>query len=140
VIDGGHVANAPLPTLQIPNSSGILGFSVRARFENFLCDAVHSAVKLRPARFDTAVLAQTFGFCLRQIGGKHAGAAFFGNHMHHTQARLLQTPMELGREPINSEWSADVRIAARYGLNSDMELRPKSAQEGTFGQALLYIS
>src|SRR3954452_2013493 len=49
--DGGHVANAPLPTLLILNS---LSFSIRARFDNFMCDAVHSAVKLRSARFDTA--------------------------------------------------------------------------------------
>jgi hypothetical protein len=53
---------------------------------------------------------------------------------------LLQQRGHLRREPINSEWSADVRFVAHYGLNSDIELGPKSAQEGTFGQALLYIS
>ena len=39
---------------------------------------------------------------------------------------MLQQRGHLGREPINSEWSADVRFAAHYGLNSDIEeLKPR---------------
>jgi len=54
-----------------------IGFSIRARFDNFICDAVHSAVKLRPARFDCSLCLHTlFGFRWRQIDGKHAGAVF----------------------------------------------------------------
>ena len=51
MIDGGHVANAPLPTLRIPTHRA-LEFSIRARFDNIISDAVHSAVKLRSAGFD----------------------------------------------------------------------------------------
>jgi acid stress chaperone HdeB len=76
-----------------------IGFSIRARFDNFICDAVHSAVKLRPARFDTACACtgcSDFG-CARSA--ENVLARFFGNHMHHTQAvclrRLCLTPMEL---------------------------------------------
>jgi len=95
VIDGGNVASAPLPTLRIPNSSGTVAFSIRARFDNVICDAVHGAVKLRSAIRYSLCLHRLFGFRLHQIGGKRAGAVFFGNHMHQTQARLPQTPMEL---------------------------------------------
>ena len=50
--------------------------------------------------------------------------------------RQLKTPLLLqqrghpGREPINSEWSADVRFAAHYGLNSDIEFRSEKCQMG----------
>jgi hypothetical protein len=80
---------APLPTLHLHRDIETIGFSIRARFDNFTCDAIHSAVKLASA------CTGLFGFRLRQIGGKHAGAVFFVNHMHRTQARLPRTPMEL---------------------------------------------
>jgi hypothetical protein len=32
-------------------------------------------------------------------------------------------PFELEREPTNSEWSADVRLAVHSGLKSDMHHR-----------------
>ena len=90
-----------------------LAFSIRARFDNFICDAVHSAVKLRSARFDISLcLHRLFGFRLRQIGGKVL-ARLFGNHMHHTQARLTQTPMELIMKTI-----ASILFAAALTLSS----------------------
>jgi hypothetical protein len=39
--------------------------------------------------------------------------------------------------PINSELSADVRFAAHYGLNSDIELGPKSANRRHTGKKKL---
>ena len=53
-----------------------------------------------------------------------------GNQAATEEPLLLQQRGHLGREPINSEWSADVRFAAHYGLNSDIELGPKSAMCG----------
>src|ERR1700730_4898621 len=37
------------------------------------------------------------------------------------------TFLHLGREPVNPEWSADVRFGAHSGLKSDITAFPKSA-------------
>ena len=42
-----------------------------------------------------------------------------------------EQPEELGREPINSEWLADVRFGAHSGLKSDIAPCPKSAHVWT---------
>ncbi len=39
-------------------------------------------------------------------------------------------PLRPGREPINSEWSTDVRFGAHNGLKSDIAPCPKSAMNG----------
>jgi hypothetical protein len=93
---GKAQACPPMQSCDVMVGIETIGFSIRAPFDNFICDAVHGAVKLRSARFDCSLcLHRRFGFRLRQIGGKHAGAVFFseirffGNHMHHTQAVCL---------------------------------------------------
>src|SRR5712671_5481970 len=46
-------------------------------------------------------------------------------------ARAPPPRVHLGREPINLEWSADVRFGAHNGLKSDIALWPKSAKLGS---------
>jgi hypothetical protein len=45
-------------------------------------------------------------------------------------ARAPPPRVHLGREPINLEWSADVRFGAHNGLKSDIAPCPKSAMNG----------
>jgi hypothetical protein len=45
----------------------------------------------------------------------------------HVHGSPQMTIRELGREPMNSEWSADVRFGAHSGLKSDITALPKSA-------------
>jgi len=44
---------------------------------------------------------------------------------------IISHPMLLGREPINSKWSTDVRFGAHSGLKSDTTVVPKSANIGS---------
>src|SRR6202011_673865 len=50
------------------------------------------------------------------------------------RARVVFSPRSpagsVGREPINSEWSADVRFGAHSGLKSDIAALPKCANIG----------
>ena len=44
---------------------------------------------------------------------------------------MISHSMLLGREPINSKWSTDVRFGAHSGLKSDITALPKSAMSGS---------
>jgi hypothetical protein len=44
----------------------------------------------------------------------------------------------LGREPINSEWSADVLFGAHFGLKSDITALPKSAMKRLMQRSKLH--
>src|SRR5258708_9617449 len=44
---------------------------------------------------------------------------------------MISHSMLLGREPINSKWSTDVRFGAHSGLKSDTTALPKCATSGT---------
>ncbi len=46
----------------------------------------------------------------------------------------------LGREPINSEWLADVRFGAHSGLKSDITALPKCANSGLSSNGLEHPS
>ncbi len=43
---------------------------------------------------------------------------------------MISHSMLLGREPINSKWSTDVRFGAHSGLKSDITALPKCATSG----------
>jgi hypothetical protein len=58
------------------------------------------------------------------------GSAKIHSTWHYQQpgkTARLASDKALGREPINSEWSADVRFGAHSGFKSDITALPKSA-------------
>src|SRR4029450_4091005 len=56
--------------------SGLVGFSIRARFDNFTCDAVQSAVIRRSAGFDAVFVCTGVRISFAPVRRKHAGAVF----------------------------------------------------------------
>ena len=62
----------------------------------------------------------------RQLSSRRLLSVRYASQVASKTAAVLITPdtntmrIELGREPINSEWSADVRFGAHSGLKSDI--------------------
>src|SRR5258706_13029680 len=51
-------------------------------------------------------------------------------HADNARKSIISHSMLLGREPINSKWSTDVRFGAHSGLKSDITALPKCATSG----------
>jgi hypothetical protein len=68
---------------------------------------------------------QTIRLGLGSISVRHETAIIIG------VALLAALCFVLGREPINSDWSADVRLGAHSGLISDITVRSEMGQDWT---------